>query len=155
MNDQISLHGGNTATTTVSLYDNQAVLTNDNEQKSTASTFGHLSREELIQRVVQLEKEKQLTSNNKLSGKMHRIHDSGFLSNKSPIDTTSVDGPPSDEDDCIYTCLWSGCGLTTTSLDGLTVHIRDMHIGSGKVKKIVDKKPNRQTDFFSLACLSL
>ncbi|KAI8090223.1 uncharacterized protein B0P05DRAFT_594561 [Gilbertella persicaria] len=70
-------------------------------------SFCHLSREELIQRVLELEKEKQLS--------------------KKSLEQS--DG--SDEDE-IHPCRWSGCGTLTVSLDQLIAHIKDTHIGSGK-----------------------
>lgn len=38
-----------------------------------------------------------------------------------------------DEDDCIHNCLWAGCDTVASSLDQLINHIKDIHIGGGKV----------------------
>ncbi|KAI8048462.1 hypothetical protein BDF21DRAFT_392841 [Thamnidium elegans] len=79
-------------------------------RRQSMNNMNNLSREQLIQRVVQLEKEKELSR--KLSGSI------------SPV-------IESDQDD-FHTCRWSGCDTSTTSLDQLIVHVRDIHIGSGK-----------------------
>lgn len=39
----------------------------------------------------------------------------------------------SDEDE-LHPCRWAGCETSATSLDQLIVHIKEVHIGSGKVK---------------------
>lgn len=39
----------------------------------------------------------------------------------------------SDEDDCSHNCLWAGCDTIASSLDQLINHIKDIHIGGGKV----------------------
>lgn len=39
----------------------------------------------------------------------------------------------SDEDEALP-CRWSDCDTSATSLDQLIVHIKDVHIGSGKVR---------------------
>lgn len=46
--------------------------------------------------------------------------------------TTSTGLDHSDQDD-IHPCLWTGCDTSAISLDQLISHIRDIHIGSGKV----------------------
>ncbi|KAI9483324.1 MAG: hypothetical protein EXX96DRAFT_499375 [Benjaminiella poitrasii] len=82
--------------------------------------FFHLSREELIQRVVELEREKQL-SVNKPTGDGPQIASLGL--------DFQVDG--SDEEET-HVCRWAGCSFTSLTLDHLTVHIKELHIGSGK-----------------------
>lgn len=84
------------------------------------NNFRHLSREQLIERVVQLEKEKQLTSNKLLS------------SEESTTRLLDNSNNNSDEEDCLHTCLWAGCDTSVASLDQLITHIKDVHIGSGK-----------------------
>ncbi|KAG2230986.1 hypothetical protein INT48_002765 [Thamnidium elegans] len=69
-------------------------------RRQSMNNMNNLSREQLIQRVVQLEKEKELSR--KLSGSI------------SPV-------IESDQDD-FHTCRWSGCDTSTTSLDQLIVH---------------------------------
>ncbi|KAI7903962.1 uncharacterized protein BX663DRAFT_350965 [Cokeromyces recurvatus] len=86
-------------------------------------SFFQLSKEELIQRVVELEREKQLALNKLAGDKL-----------KSPTtilgcNTTQSDG--SDEEET-YLCRWIGCYFTSTTLNQLITHIKDIHIGSGK-----------------------
>lgn len=125
----------------------------EQQEEESNTSFCHLSREELIQRVVQLEREKQL--NSKLSGKTNKSFSVVVLLNAvstcligSTISTASAavssdkEGPNSpnvhhtadgsDEDE-VHPCRWSGCDTSATSLDQLIVHIKDVHIGSGKV----------------------
>lgn len=45
----------------------------------------------------------------------------------SPEAQTSTDEEES------HPCRWSGCDTSATSLDQLIVHIKEAHIGSGKV----------------------
>lgn len=45
----------------------------------------------------------------------------------------------SDEDEA-HPCRWSGCDTSATSLDQLIVHIKDAHIGSGKVRMSTNNK---------------
>ncbi|CAO3650541.1 unnamed protein product [Mucor hiemalis] len=90
------------------------------------NSFCHLSREELIERVVQLEKEKQLTSNKLLL-------DSKSITATSESKAILLDSNNnSDEDDCSHNCLWAGCDTIVSSLDQLINHIKDIHIGGGK-----------------------
>lgn len=37
--------------------------------------------------------------------------------------------------DTTHLCCWAGCNTMTNSLHQLTSHIKETHIGSGKVKK--------------------
>lgn len=48
------------------------------------------------------------------------------------LKSTKLDIP--DEDD-FRPCRWAGCDTLSASLDQLIVHIKDAHIGSGKVIK--------------------
>ncbi|CEG83105.1 hypothetical protein RMATCC62417_17077 [Rhizopus microsporus] len=59
------------------------------------SSFSHLTREQLIERLIQLERER-------------------FIEAKD------------------YPCRWIRCDHRYSTLDQLTLHIRDVHIGSGK-----------------------
>ncbi|KAI8888117.1 hypothetical protein K501DRAFT_30196 [Backusella circina FSU 941] len=93
----------------------------DLPDKFAKSSFGHLSREELIQRVVQLEKEKSLSKQLDSTSSEKNISN---LLQVPPLDN-------SDEEDT-HSCQWSDCNTVTTTLDHLIVHIQDIHIGSGK-----------------------
>ncbi|EPB90212.1 hypothetical protein HMPREF1544_02896 [Mucor circinelloides 1006PhL] len=100
----------------------------EQQEEESNTSFCHLSREELIQRVVQLEREKQL--NSKLSGSTASAAVSSDKEGpNSPNVHHTADG--SDEDE-VHPCRWSGCDTSATSLDQLIVHIKDVHIGSGK-----------------------
>lgn len=92
------------------------------------NSFCHLSREELIERVVQLEKEKQLTSNKLLLDSKSITATSESKANIL-LDSNNNSA---DEDYCIYNCLWAGCDTVASSLDQLINHIKDIHIGGGK-----------------------
>ncbi|KAK4512200.1 uncharacterized protein ATC70_013443 [Mucor velutinosus] len=106
-------------------------LEEQQEKEESNSLFCHLSREELIQRVVQLEREKQL--NSKLTGS------TAAAAAVASSDKEGPNSPPnahhtaegSDEDE-VHPCRWSGCDTSATSLDQLIAHIKDVHIGSGK-----------------------
>jgi len=137
-------------------------LEEQQEKEESNSLFCHLSREELIQRVVQLEREKQL--NSKLTGKTNKSFSVMVLLNgvstKCLIGSTAAaaavassdkegpNSPPnahhtaegSDEDE-VHPCRWSGCDTSATSLDQLIAHIKDVHIGSGKVHMYNIKYP--------------
>ncbi|GAN06139.1 conserved hypothetical protein [Mucor ambiguus] len=104
-------------------------LEEQQEKEKPNTLFCHLSREELIQRVVQLEREKQL--NSKLSGSAaSAVIASDKEGPKSPRNAHHT-AEGSDEDEA-HPCRWSGCDTSATSLDQLIVHIKDVHIGSGK-----------------------
>lgn len=69
--------------------------------------FSRLSKEELIERVVQLERERQQN---------HPILESS-----------------DDEESLSHVCRWDNCFLSMSTLEELTNHIRITHVGSGKV----------------------
>ncbi|KAI7896816.1 uncharacterized protein EV154DRAFT_175250 [Mucor mucedo] len=97
----------------------QEDFTDDRRQSmNDLNNFCHLTREQLIQRVVQLEKEKQLSA-------------CSHIGSISPVlgSTTTLDHSDADE---IHPCLWNHCDASASSLDQLISHIRDIHIGSGK-----------------------
>lgn len=49
------------------------------------------------------------------------------------VSTSQTTTEGSDEDE-LHPCRWAGCDTSATSLDQLIVHIKEVHIGSGKVK---------------------
>ncbi|KAI8644866.1 hypothetical protein BD408DRAFT_412632 [Parasitella parasitica] len=95
------------------------------QQTEPRASFCHLSREELIQRVVQLEREKQL--NSKFLGATAVSSDNGPTS----VQTIAQIAEESDHAEP-HSCRWKGCATSATTLDQLIVHIKDDHIGSGK-----------------------
>lgn len=52
-----------------------------------------------------------------------------------------------------HQCLWARCGLWCSTLEQLTIHIRDEHVGSGKVSN--NKDPTQQQQFLlTQSCIS-
>lgn len=82
-------------------------------------SFYHLSREQLIERLIQLETERQ-SYYSQIKGKIKKRDSIIFKKKKIPEEDTIV-------------CRWIGCQVTTHSLEQLIAHIQDLHIGSGKV----------------------
>lgn len=89
--------------------------------------FDTMSREQLIARLVALEKEK------------HCITD-------DDENTTEDEQEPS------RICLWSNCGQKFDILQKLISHITEVHVGGGKVKIIKIKK---KTCFKNLTSLKI
>ncbi|OBZ90641.1 Zinc finger protein ZIC 4 [Choanephora cucurbitarum] len=85
--------------------------------------FQDMSREELIARLVILEKEKKPTSEEPETDKA--------TTNKAGAITIVID-----EEELIVeqtkTCLWVGCGEKFDDLQSLTTHIGEVHVGGGK-----------------------
>ncbi|KAG0190251.1 hypothetical protein DFQ28_002288 [Apophysomyces sp. BC1034] len=85
------------------------------KKKDAMSLFGHLSKEELIRRVVNLENQKRM----------------GYLN--SQANTTPPSPLPSEEDEEeSFSCHWAKCHCKMPTLDQLMTHLREEHIGSGK-----------------------
>ncbi|ORZ25790.1 hypothetical protein BCR42DRAFT_14922 [Absidia repens] len=99
----------------------------DQDTLSTASSlFGHLSKAQLIERVVQLEQEKRRTT---LSPSLSDW--SSSVTQQEPKKKISQYDNTGQEQD-IHICRWVNCRTQTTTLDELIAHLRDTHIGSGK-----------------------
>ncbi|CEP10745.1 hypothetical protein [Parasitella parasitica] len=106
-------------------FSTQSRFGKEEQQDEPHAFFCHLSREELIQRVVQLEREKQL--NSKLLGANAVSSDNG--PNSAHALAQIAEGSDRDEP---HPCQWKGCDTSATTLDQLIVHIKDIHVGSGK-----------------------
>ncbi|SAM04584.1 hypothetical protein [Absidia glauca] len=95
----------------------------DQDTLSTASSlFGHLSKAQLIERVVQLEQEKRRTT---LTASEHTVTQVEPKRKHSQEDSTG-------QEQDIHICRWVNCRTETATLDELITHLRDTHIGSGK-----------------------
>lgn len=91
------------------------------EKEDTCLT--QLSREQLIERVVQLEMEKTKRSNSDLSQEYYAEE------TKHHYEITLC---KEQEQTKMHSCLWVHCTAQAPSLDQLMTHICDNHIGSGK-----------------------
>ncbi|KAF7722578.1 hypothetical protein EC973_002931 [Apophysomyces ossiformis] len=92
------------------------------KKKDALSLFSHLSKEELIRRVVELENQKRMS----------------HLKSQVPAATppSPVPSEPEEEEEQKFPCHWANCHLKWSTLDQLMTHLRDEHIGSGKVHKL-------------------
>lgn len=80
--------------------------------------FEDLSREQLIARLVALEKEN------------HCITD-------DVDDSVDENATEEDEQEQIRTCLWTDCGQKFDVLQKLISHITEIHVGGGKVQVVI------------------
>ncbi|KAM3581795.1 hypothetical protein VKS41_005954 [Umbelopsis sp. WA50703] len=131
----------------------QLILPSDSELKAIApeaassGNFDQMTREELIARLVQLEKQKRSrsdsTATEELNGRPsgdNLLHmESTSPSMSSPLSSTEQSPQLSDredvddnEDATRQRCGWINCGQEFDIMDDLIVHVRDIHIGSGK-----------------------
>ncbi|KAI8891076.1 hypothetical protein K501DRAFT_281599 [Backusella circina FSU 941] len=101
---------------------NQPILTTRSETLQEAP-LANLSREQLIERVLQLEMEKK-------SRPVKDNMNSFYPSNVVPSVQTNKD---EDNDQTnMHSCQWDTCDAKAPTLDRLMTHICDSHIGSGK-----------------------
>ncbi|KAI9276115.1 hypothetical protein BY458DRAFT_454192 [Sporodiniella umbellata] len=95
-----------------------------------ASSLSQLSKEQLIERVVRLEMEKNRrpTHEAPIAVPSHpRLNKASSISIAGPIVTESR------ERSCqMYSCKWVGCDAQAPTLDKLMTHICNSHVGSGK-----------------------
>lgn len=75
-----------------------------------------MSREQLIARLVALEKENHCITTDEMAD--------------DSVDETATE---EDEQELIRTCLWSNCGQKFDILQKLISHITEIHVGGGKV----------------------
>ncbi|CAO3635070.1 unnamed protein product [Cunninghamella blakesleeana] len=101
----------------------------NNHNNNNEDIFHHLSKAQLIERVVQLEQEKRQTSNNKKA--------SSSTSVALPKKKKNTDEYPIQEQG-VHICRWLNCRTETSTLDELIIHLRDVHIGSGKAAYYCD-----------------
>lgn len=109
-------------------------------------TLTQLSREQLIERVVQLEMEKSnrsitiqheptLNYESTLNYKPTLCKPTKKPTNQQPpVSTTTI--KQEEPENKMYSCLWVNCTAQAPSLDKLMTHICESHIGSGKVRII-------------------
>ncbi|KAI9284277.1 hypothetical protein BC943DRAFT_66462 [Umbelopsis sp. AD052] len=124
------------------------VLPSDSELKemAPAGNFEQMTREELIERLVQLEKQKRsrsdssvtddLTSQHILSGDNSAHMESTSPSMSSPLSSSPQLSDREDVDDneesSRQRCGWKHCDTEFDTLEDLIIHVRDDHIGCGK-----------------------
>ncbi|KAI8099468.1 uncharacterized protein BX664DRAFT_354885 [Halteromyces radiatus] len=96
---------------------------------SASSLFGHLSKAQLIERVVKLEQEKRRTTS---SSSSVSASPSDWLSEKKKLKRESSQDESSGQVQDIHLCRWINCRTETATLDELITHLRETHIGSGK-----------------------
>lgn len=106
------------------------------------NNLNSLSREQLIERVVQLEMEKtsrRSISNSSLSQEFYKDdtdhHYEIALSNNHHHHHQQQQ--QEQEETKMHSCLWVHCTAQAPTLDQLMTHICDSHIGSGKVVIII------------------
>ncbi|KAI8149684.1 hypothetical protein BJV82DRAFT_573966 [Fennellomyces sp. T-0311] len=80
-----------------------------------------LTRDQLIERVLQLERERL----HYYWPPLHHHHHHHHPQQQPPA-------PPAPEEEITYYCRWNHCDVQTCHLDELIAHIRDIHVGSGK-----------------------
>ncbi|CAO3687378.1 unnamed protein product [Umbelopsis ramanniana] len=126
------------------------VLPSDSELKemAPAGNFEQMTREQLIERLVQLEKQKRsdssitddLTSQHILGGGDNSVHmESTSPSMSSPLSSSEHSPQLSDREDVDdneessrQRCGWKHCNTEFDTLEDLIIHVRDDHIGCGK-----------------------
>lgn len=86
--------------------------------------YEDMSKEELIARLVALEKEKQQQVNKDISSDV-------IIEEEEEDDDNTLTTPPTEQ---VRTCLWTGCGDNFDTLQKLISHITEAHVGGGKVK---------------------
>ncbi|KAI8333619.1 hypothetical protein BC941DRAFT_433969 [Chlamydoabsidia padenii] len=110
---------------TSSVIDDTFFSDGDQDTLSTASSlFGHLSKAQLIERVVRLEQEKRRTT----LASEQTVTRQEPTKKKQPFQEDSNTAQEQD----IHICRWVNCRTETATLDELITHLRDTHIGSGK-----------------------
>ena len=90
---------------------------NHTELHHSTHPFDAMSREQLIARLVTLEKERHVMLDNQMEEK-----------------SVSSEHTEEEEDDpeLTRTCLWTDCGKQFNGLQHLITHITDVHVGGGK-----------------------
>jgi hypothetical protein len=122
-------------------------------QRFTASSFQHMTREQLVDRLVVLENERMEQRNSK---KVEPLSDDDIqgkkIDNKTEDDEDEDDEDDEEESESISSmtdttvtattpdttemrCLWKNCGETCVGVQGLTAHIVRTHVGGGKVRE--------------------
>jgi hypothetical protein len=103
-------------------------------------TLTQLSREQLIERVVQLEMEKSNRSITIQHEPTINYEPTLCKPTKKPTNqqqplppTTTTTIKQEEPENKMYSCLWVNCTAQAPSLDKLMTHICESHIGSGKV----------------------
>ncbi|KAI9487952.1 hypothetical protein BDB00DRAFT_850766 [Zychaea mexicana] len=85
----------------------------------------NLTRDQLIERVLQLERER-------LHYYWPPLHHQHPNHHHHPQQQQQPPAPPAPEEEITYYCRWNHCDVQTCHLDELIAHIRDIHVGSGK-----------------------
>ncbi|KAI9280488.1 hypothetical protein BY458DRAFT_470117 [Sporodiniella umbellata] len=95
------------------------------------------SHEELLQRVIELEKEK-VTQSTLLKGDRVTHCSTAALQNKLDKNgSTSSEEKEEDneeEDEEVHSCQWESCVEDFVNIEELITHVKDEHIGSGKTQ---------------------
>jgi hypothetical protein len=99
-------------------------------------TLTQLSREQLIERVVQLEMERSNRSITIQHEPTLNYEPTLCKPTKKPTNQQPPSPPITKEEpeNKMYSCLWVNCTAQAPSLDKLMTHICESHIGSGKVR---------------------
>jgi hypothetical protein len=97
------------------LFNNNIIQNNIIDPKQ----FDEMSREELISRLITLEKEKIIENKTDIISEEDNIL---MLEQQQQIQVENV-----------RTCLWANCGEKFTILQDLISHITEVHVGGGKV----------------------
>jgi hypothetical protein len=114
-----------------------------------------MSRQDLIKRLIHLETEKALQDSvdhtsdlldNDMHYQINRTTPTSVSSHEAPISREvsreSLDRYDSlEHDQNVTVCLWHGCHQSFGNLDLLITHVRNIHVGRGKVRPSIYLKP--------------
>lgn len=90
--------------------------------------FDDMSREQLIARLVTLEKEKHATHMEDKS--VHSDDNTNDETEEEEVESLIIEQQQQEK---IRTCLWADCGEKFDGLQKLISHITEVHVGGGKV----------------------